>query len=173
MNSILVSRPSGLTRSTLFGSRGVLCDNSFSRQSMRRISLVIEAAHKKGSGSTKNGRDSNSKRRGVKVYGGQAIFPGQIIIRQLGTKFHPGVGVGMGKDYTLFAKAQGVVMFENIRGRSCISVLPNDNPKVLAKVQQPNGNGKGHPTRKERKKMMYKPREVQRKEALGAEEKTA
>eukprot|EP01026_Neomeris_dumetosa_P040437 TRINITY_DN3337_c0_g1_i3.p2 TRINITY_DN3337_c0_g1~~TRINITY_DN3337_c0_g1_i3.p2 ORF type:complete len:161 (+),score=13.20 TRINITY_DN3337_c0_g1_i3:13-495(+) len=142
-------------RSTFFGQpRCLSLPLKVNRTSLcfqSRSPLVIEAAHKKGGGSTKNGRDSNSKRRGVKIYGGQVIKPGQIIVRQLGTKFHPGPGVGMGKDYTLFAKVDGVVMFENYRGRSCICVLPNDNPRVLAKTQQ-KGNGKDHPTRKERKK---------------------
>ena len=68
-------------------------------------------AHKKAGGSTRNGRDSQSKRLGVKVYGGQAINAGGIIIRQRGTKFHPGNNVGIGKDHTLFAKATGKVQF--------------------------------------------------------------
>jgi large subunit ribosomal protein L27 len=69
-------------------------------------------AHKKGQGSSKNGRDSNSKRLGVKVYGGQAIPAGGIIVRQRGTQFHPGRNVGMGRDHTLFALIDGVVTFE-------------------------------------------------------------
>ncbi len=69
-------------------------------------------AHKKAGGSTRNGRDSESKRLGVKVYGGQAIPAGGIIVRQRGTRFHPGVNVGIGKDHTLFAKAEGRVKFE-------------------------------------------------------------
>lgn len=68
-------------------------------------------AHKKAGGSTRNGRDSESKRLGVKIYGGQAVKPGNIIVRQRGTKFHPGVNVGCGKDHTLFAKAEGSVQF--------------------------------------------------------------
>ena len=68
-------------------------------------------AHKKAGGSTRNGRDSESKRLGIKVYGGQAINAGGIIVRQRGTKFHPGNGVGIGKDHTLFAKATGTVQF--------------------------------------------------------------
>lgn len=69
-------------------------------------------AHKKGGGTTRNGRDSESKRLGVKVYGGQAINAGGIIIRQRGTRVHPGENVGMGKDHTLFALIQGTVKFE-------------------------------------------------------------
>jgi len=83
-------------------------------------------AHKKAGGSSKNGRDSESKRLGVKVYGGQAITAGGIIIRQRGTRVHPGLNVGCGKDHTLFAKADGVVRFE-IKGpenRKFVSVDP-------------------------------------------------
>jgi large subunit ribosomal protein L27 len=69
-------------------------------------------AHKKAGGSTRNGRDSESKRLGVKRFGGQTIPAGSIIVRQRGTKFHAGVNVGMGRDHTLFAKADGVVKFE-------------------------------------------------------------
>ncbi|MFC6634549.1 MULTISPECIES: 50S ribosomal protein L27 [Microbulbifer] len=69
-------------------------------------------AHKKAGGSTRNGRDSESKRLGVKRFGGQAVLAGNIIVRQRGTKFHAGVNVGMGKDHTLFATADGVVKFE-------------------------------------------------------------
>ncbi len=68
-------------------------------------------AHKKGQGSVKNGRDSNPQYRGVKLYGGQTAKAGAIIVRQCGTKFFPGLNVGMGKDYTLFAKAEGTVSF--------------------------------------------------------------
>ncbi len=69
-------------------------------------------AHKKGQGSSRNGRDSNAQRRGVKVYGGQQITAGAIIIRQLGTRIHPGLNVGMGKDFTIYSKIDGVVKFE-------------------------------------------------------------
>lgn len=88
-------------------------------------------AHKKGAGSTKNGRDSNSKRLGVKKFGGQYVIPGNIIIRQRGTKFHPGEGVGIGKDHTIFATTEGYVLFERMRARSgqkqvsVVSELPN------------------------------------------------
>jgi large subunit ribosomal protein L27 len=75
-------------------------------------------AHKKGAGSTKNGRDSNSKRLGVKKFGGEFVIPGNIIVRQRGTKFHPGEGVGMGKDYTIFAIEEGYVEFKRMRGRN-------------------------------------------------------
>jgi large subunit ribosomal protein L27 len=73
-------------------------------------------AHKKAGGSTKNGRDSNSQRRGVKKYGGEFVRCGQIIVRQVGSSFHPGEGVGQGKDYTLYAKAEGQVLFKKFAG---------------------------------------------------------
>lgn len=75
-------------------------------------------AHKKGSGSTKNGRDSNSKRLGVKKYGGEKVIPGNIIIRQVGSRFKPGNNVGIGKDYTLFATIEGLVKFEKINKKN-------------------------------------------------------
>ncbi len=74
-------------------------------------------AHKKGAGSTKNGRDSNSKRLGVKKFGGEAVIPGNIVVRQRGTKFHPGEGVSMGKDHTIFATIEGYVEFKRLRNR--------------------------------------------------------
>ncbi|QDT05785.1 50S ribosomal protein L27 [Rubripirellula lacrimiformis] len=73
-------------------------------------------AHKKGQGSSRNGRDSNAQRRGVKKFGGEAVVAGNILIRQVGTKWHPGRGVGQGKDYTLFALVDGKVMFDR-KGR--------------------------------------------------------
>ena len=82
-------------------------------------------AHKKGGGSTRNGRDSNSKRLGVKRYGGEHVIPGNIILRQRGTKIHPGTNVGIGKDDTLFAKADGIVRFEHMgKYRKKVSVYP-------------------------------------------------
>jgi large subunit ribosomal protein L27 len=69
-------------------------------------------AHKKGQGSSRNGRDSNAQRRGVKKFGGQLVRAGNILVRQVGTKFHPGHNVGMGSDYTLFALTDGTVMFD-------------------------------------------------------------
>ena len=73
-------------------------------------------AHKKGQGSSRNGRDSNAQRRGVKRFGGQRVHAGNILVRQVGNKFHPGAGVGQGKDYTLFALVEGVVQFDR-KGR--------------------------------------------------------
>jgi len=79
-------------------------------------------AHKKGGGSTRNGRDSESKRLGVKVFGGQDVTAGSIIVRQRGTKIHPGKGVGKGRDDTLFATQPGVVSYHESRGRRYASV---------------------------------------------------
>jgi large subunit ribosomal protein L27 len=80
-------------------------------------------AHKKAGGSTKNGRDSNGQRRGVKRYGGQFVKAGNILVRQLGTKIHAGVNVGIGKDYTLFALIDGTVAYERFgRSRKKVSV---------------------------------------------------
>ncbi len=82
-------------------------------------------AHKKGMGSSRNGRDSASQRLGVKKYGGNAVLPGNIIMRQRGTKIYPGTNVGMGKDHTLFATAEGVVRFEIRRNRkyACVDAV--------------------------------------------------
>ena len=82
-------------------------------------------AHKKGQGSTTNGRDSVGKRLGVKRYGGQAVKSGEILVRQRGTTFHPGNNVGIGSDYTIFSKVHGLVKFENMtRKKQKISVYP-------------------------------------------------
>jgi large subunit ribosomal protein L27 len=82
-------------------------------------------AHKKGAGSSNNGRESHSKRLGVKIYGGQPLIAGNIIVRQRGTAHHPGLNVGMGKDHTLFAMVDGVVEFKKGRkDRSFVSVIP-------------------------------------------------
>jgi large subunit ribosomal protein L27 len=81
-------------------------------------------AHKKGGGSSKNGRDSKSKRLGLKHYGGEFVQAGSILIRQRGTKFHPGDNVGRGRDDTLFAKTDGSVVFTKRRGRKMIAVKP-------------------------------------------------
>ena len=82
-------------------------------------------AHKKGQGSSRNGRDSNAQRRGVKRFGGEQVKAGNILIRQLGNRFHPGANVGQGKDYTLFALVDGVVNFDR-KGRR-INIVPTSN----------------------------------------------
>jgi large subunit ribosomal protein L27 len=82
-------------------------------------------AHKKGQGSTQNNRDSAGRRLGVKKYGSEAVIPGNIIIRQRGTKVHPGTGVGMGKDHTIYALIEGVVKFSNVsKSKKRVSVVP-------------------------------------------------
>lgn len=82
-------------------------------------------AHKKGGGSTRNGRDSNPQYLGIKAYGGEAVSGGSILVRQRGTKFYPGTNVGLGKDYTLFAKVSGTVKFEGGATRRKVSVYPS------------------------------------------------
>lgn len=83
-------------------------------------------AHKKGVGSSRNGRDSNAKRLGIKRYGGERVRAGGIIVRQRGTRFHPGRNVGKGGDDTLFALSDGIVRFETLRRRRAVSVYPAD-----------------------------------------------
>ncbi|UCD65545.1 MAG: 50S ribosomal protein L27 [Deltaproteobacteria bacterium] len=85
-------------------------------------------AHKKAGGSTRNGRDSIGQRRGVKRFGGQIVKAGNILVRQLGTKIHPGTNVGLGRDYTLYAKVDGVVTYEDFgRNRKRVSVYPDES----------------------------------------------
>lgn len=90
-------------------------------------------AHKKGQGATRNGRDSKPQYRGVKVFGGEAVRAGNIIVRQVGSRFHAGANVGTGKDYTLWSRIDGVVRFERAgRNRKQISVYAADDPRVSA-----------------------------------------
>ncbi len=91
-------------------------------------------AHKKGASSSRNGRDSNAQYLGVKRFGGQVVLAGEILIRQRGTKFHPGVGVGRGKDDTLFALTPGAVEFGSKRGRKTVNIVP---VSVSAEVAEP------------------------------------
>ena len=87
-------------------------------------------AHKKGQGSSRNGRDSPGQRRGVKLYAGQLARAGNIIIRQLGTRIHPGMNVGMGRDFTLFAKVDGIVRYERVgKDRTRVSIYPQPTPE--------------------------------------------
>jgi len=90
-------------------------------------------AHKKGGGSTRNGRDSKPKMRGVKCYGGQHVIPGNIIVRQCGTKIKPGKNVGLGRDYTIYAMVEGVVHFQPYsRTQKMVSVLPLQQEEAAA-----------------------------------------
>ena len=89
-------------------------------------------AHKKGVGSSKNGRDSNPKFRGIKKFGGEKVIAGNIIVRQVGTVFHPGKNVGLGRDYTIYALIDGVVKFEHKnKARQRVSVYPAEQPAPL------------------------------------------
>jgi large subunit ribosomal protein L27 len=89
-------------------------------------------AHKKGASSSRNGRDSNAQRLGVKRFGGQFVNAGEIIVRQRGTHFHPGDGVGRGGDDTLFALVAGKVTFARYRGRKAVNIVPLESEKVSA-----------------------------------------
>jgi large subunit ribosomal protein L27 len=102
----------------------------------RRSPFVVESAHKKGAGSTKNGRDSQSKRRGVKVYGGQPVKAGGIIVRQVGTTWHAGDNTGLGKDYTLYSLVDGVVVFDQgcRKDKPQVHVFPMEHAKAKAEV---------------------------------------
>ena len=82
-------------------------------------------AHKKAGGSSRNGRDSAGRRLGVKKFGGEAVIPGNIIVRQRGTKYHPGENVGLGRDHTIFALVEGKVAFSEKKGRTVVGVEPN------------------------------------------------
>ena len=82
-------------------------------------------AHKKAGGSSRNGRDSAGRRLGIKKFGGEIVISGNIIVRQRGTKFHPGINVGLGKDHTLFATASGKISFKKTRNKTFVSVIPS------------------------------------------------
>ncbi|MEW6298842.1 MAG: 50S ribosomal protein L27 [Thermodesulfobacteriota bacterium] len=89
-------------------------------------------AHKKGQGSSRNGRDSPGQRRGIKLFAGQTAKAGNIIVRQLGTRIHPGLNVGMGRDYTIFAKIDGIVRYERMgKDRKRVSVYPPHGPELV------------------------------------------
>lgn len=93
-------------------------------------------AHKKGQGSTRNGRDSPGQRRGIKVYAGETVKAGNILVRQLGTRIHPGRNVGLGRDYTIYAKIDGIVKYEGYRGdRRQVSVAPAISSTATAQPQ--------------------------------------
>ncbi|HVO31797.1 MAG TPA: 50S ribosomal protein L27 [bacterium] len=93
-------------------------------------------AHKKGQGSSRNGRDSGGQRRGVKMYDGEIAPAGSILVRQVGTRVHPGLNVGMGSDYTLFAKCAGTVKYSRLgRDKTKVSIVPLD-PKLVAEAEK-------------------------------------
>ncbi len=102
-------------------------------------------AHKKGAGSSRNGRESHSKRLGIKIFGGQPAIAGNIIVRQRGTKHNPGLNVGIGRDHTLFALAEGIVTFKKkADNRSYVSVLPVETA-LVAEVEAPAPKAKAEP----------------------------
>jgi large subunit ribosomal protein L27 len=92
-------------------------------------------AHKKGQGSTRNGRDSNPQYRGVKAFDGEIVQGGSIIVRQVGTKFHPGRNVGMGRDYTLYSKVLGIVKFVTRNNRKYVTVVEAESEPVAAEAE--------------------------------------
>lgn len=95
-------------------------------------------AHKKAGGSSRNGRDSQGQRRGVKVFGGETVRAGNIIVRQLGTRIHPGKNVGMGRDFTLFAKIDGIVQYDRLdKERKRVNVMPSPDfsPRTTTEAQ--------------------------------------
>ncbi|KAI3417931.1 uncharacterized protein J3R85_014063 [Psidium guajava] len=126
-----------------------------------KFPLTIECAHKKGAGSTKNGRDSRGQRLGVKIFGDQAAKPGAIIVRQRGTKFHPGKNVGLGKDHTIFSLIDGLVKFEKFGpDKKKISVYPRE-------VQPENPNS--YRARKREYFRLQRERKKAREEGIVAE----
>ncbi|KAK6256264.1 Large ribosomal subunit protein bL27 - like 2 [Theobroma cacao] len=157
-----LSLSSSSTSSFLKGELGSIpktATASFPRKSP--FPLTIESAHKKGAGSTKNGRDSRGQRLGVKIFGDQAAKPGAIIVRQRGTKFHPGKNVGLGKDHTIFSLIDGLVKFEKFGpDRKKVSVYP--------RVVQPE-NPNSYRARKREYFRMRRERRKARKEGSLAE----
>ncbi|XP_074577040.1 large ribosomal subunit protein bL27c-like isoform X2 [Curcuma longa] len=124
--------------------------------------LTIESAHKKGAGSTKNGRDSRGKRLGVKIYGDQVAQPGAIIVRQRGTKFHPGNNVGLGKDHTIFSLIDGLVKFEKYGpDKKKVSVYP-----LIEQPENPNS----YRARKREYFRLQRERKKARKEGVASPE---
>lgn len=95
-------------------------------------------AHKKAGGSSRNGRDSNAQRRGVKRFGGQEVLAGNVLVRQVGTKFHPGTNVGMGRDFTLFALTEGVVSFERYSRNNKVKTRVHVTPLADAAAETTN-----------------------------------
>eukprot|EP00262_Sarcandra_glabra_P020654 TRINITY_DN8356_c0_g1_i1.p1 TRINITY_DN8356_c0_g1~~TRINITY_DN8356_c0_g1_i1.p1 ORF type:complete len:191 (-),score=37.21 TRINITY_DN8356_c0_g1_i1:223-795(-) len=139
-----------------FGS--VVIGNKINFSFPLRSPLTIESAHKKGAGSTKNGRDSRGKRLGVKIYGDQAAKPGAIIVRQRGTKFHPGKNVGLGRDHTIFSLIDGMVKFEKFGpDRKQVSVYP--------RIEQPE-NPNSYKARKREYFRLQRERRKARKEGI-------
>ncbi|KAK6928536.1 Ribosomal protein L27, partial [Dillenia turbinata] len=169
MSFDLIGSFRGLSLSSISSSSSTLLRGEFG--SLKKVSVVsfpirtvpftIESAHKKGAGSTKNGRDSRGKRLGVKIYGDQVAKPGAIIVRQRGTKFHPGKNVGLGKDHTIFSLIDGLVKFEKLGpDRKKVSVYP--------RVVQPE-NPNSYRNRKREYFRLQRERKKARQEAFVAQ----
>ncbi|MEW5313615.1 MAG: hypothetical protein WDW38_005169 [Sanguina aurantia] len=110
-----------------------------------------------GAGSTKNGRNSNAQRRGIKVFGGQEVKAGGIIVRQLGSKWYAGDNADMGKDFTVFSKVEGIVIFDKKKEKAAIHVYPLDHAKAIACVKKTHTTAaaEGTVSRAERRKTQY------------------
>lgn len=143
---------SSSSSSFINGDKSIIVKQRLAFTFQLKTPLIIESAHKKGAGSTKNGRDSIGKRLGVKIYGDQVAKPGSIIIRQRGTKFHPGKNVGLGRDYTIFSLIDGLVKFEKYGpDKKKVSVYPR-----VVQPENPN-------SRKVRQREYYRLRREQQK----------
>uniref|UniRef100_A0A7S3R6Z4 50S ribosomal protein L27, chloroplastic n=1 Tax=Dunaliella tertiolecta TaxID=3047 RepID=A0A7S3R6Z4_DUNTE len=130
-----------------------------------RRMLVVQNAHKKGAGSTKNGRDSNSKSRGVKVFGGQPVKAGGIIVRQTGSTWHSGVNTDLGKDYTVYALEDGIVMFDKKKERPGVHVYPLDHEKAKAMIAATHTKQPKEGTKSRRERRLEQWKGVPRKSA--------
>ncbi|CAM8978812.1 unnamed protein product [Rhodiola kirilowii] len=156
-----LSMASSSSSSFLKGDVGFVTGGSKFTSVSIPVPLTIESAHKKGAGSTKNGRDSCGKRLGVKIYGDQLAKPGAIIVRQRGTKFHIGKNVGLGKDHTIFSLIDGLVKFEKYGpDRKKVSVYP--------RVEQPE-NPNSYKARKRENFRLQREKKKARKEGYVAE----
>ncbi|GAV64267.1 Ribosomal_L27 domain-containing protein [Cephalotus follicularis] len=161
MSSCCSSSSSSFLKGGQVGSIYVRPMTTVSMQPKSPLPFTIEMAHKKGAGSTKNGRDSKGQRLGVKIYGDQLAKPGAIIVRQRGTKFHPGKNVGIGKDHTIFSLIDGLVKFEKFGpDRKQISVYP--------RVVQPE-NLNSYRARKRENFRLQRERKKARKEGFVAQ----
>ncbi|XP_051141443.1 50S ribosomal protein L27, chloroplastic [Andrographis paniculata] len=156
-----IAPSSSFTRGDVGGPAQLLQKTTAISSFPLKFPLTIEAAHKKGAGSTKNGRDSPGQRLGVKIFGDQVAKPGSIIIRQRGTKFHPGKNVGLGRDHTIFSLIDGMVKFEKFGpDKKKVSVYP--------RVVQPE-NPNSYRARKRESFRLQRERRKARKEGIVSE----
>jgi large subunit ribosomal protein L27 len=128
---------------------------------------VIENAQKKGQGSTKNGRDSNAQRRGCKVYGGQPVKAGGIIFRQVGSTWYPGENCGVGTDFTIYSKVEGIVVYDKKKYKPKISVLPLDSEeaKKVIEASHTTKPAEGTVSRKERAREYFRAKRAAKRAA--------